>query len=128
MLSYLGALISVLLGIDIAAQLLGDGPQAYIGGPIGLGLFLLLYRSSKALVGPSGKVEAAVDSLDDQSPPPLPPEVFRKWERGLDAPSPGEKQAAGKSGRHRSHKKRRQPLTVFERLKNIVRTIGGGEN
>lgn len=126
MLSYLGALISALLGIDIAAQLLGDGPQAYIGGPIGLGFFLLVYRSSKALVGPSGGVEPAVDSTDDQlpSPPPLPPEVLRKWESCLESPSPGEKPAAGKRVRHRPHKRRPKPLTVFERLKNIVDKIG----
>jgi hypothetical protein len=132
MLFYVGAFITVLFGVDIAAQLLGNGPQAFIGGPIGALLFFLMYKLIQSQAAHGDILDLGHPDLLDQghsTPPPLPPEISNKrlddrpsnkWEQP--APSP-HRQPSEK--RRRRRQSRREPTTIVERLKGILRNMSG---
>lgn len=129
MLFFMGTLVSVLLGIDIFAQILGDGPLAYFGGLIGAGGFLFAYKLSLSQLA---SVEIAEKQGDSHpTPSPLPPEILESWAEtrapAEEEPSATRYDAQGRE--KRSHRRRRhsrkEPLTMLERFKAFARSIGG---
>ncbi len=134
MLYYVGTLIAVLLGIDIAAQILGDRPQAYAGGLLGAGLYFIVYRllesERKASDIGSPQFETSNDRLPS-TPPPLPPEVLEKWaeirpsrdEEQVRSAEPQDRRVPEKRIRRRRRKSQIEPLTLVERLKAFARNI-----
>lgn len=90
-LFYMCFVLSVLLGVDIGADILGYGPQAYIGGPIGGILFYFLApRGRQPDLEQDRPDLAAVDHAQPvRRPPPTPP-------------APDERRGATQEHRHRT--------------------------
>lgn len=111
MLYWLLFLLSVLFGIDIGAELLGYGPQAYLGGLIaGAGFFLV----GKGVPEPSQPAEEETDL------PASPDENYLHT-----APAEFRAAAAAHAGQASSRRKHRRRSTqakasLLERLKDIL--------
>lgn len=128
MLFYVGSVVSVLLGIDIAAQILGDGPNAYLGAPIGAAFFFLVYRFARFQGEPTDIFENQRDiAAGEMHPTPraMPPEIAQKWAEQAprsEAAPPPDRQARSRRPR-RPQSRRASPPTLLERLKAIARAI-----
>jgi hypothetical protein len=48
LLFYAGAFVSFLFGTALGADIVGDGPAAYIGGAVSVAVFLIAWRSASA--------------------------------------------------------------------------------
>jgi hypothetical protein len=114
--------VAVLFGVAAGADILGNGPQAYLGGLLAGAAYVLAAK----LISSGG----AFDADESQTPPmtdqPIRPPISRG---ALDARADQERFVAPKKGRRgsrRGHSRSQQPksLSLIERLRTFARLFG----
>lgn len=110
--------VAVLLGIAAAADILGNGPQAYLGGLLTGAVYIFAYKSILSMKSSDGQRSAAPLNEERLTPPQNHQEVL---DRRVPRNSPT---STSRNGRGRSRSRFHDPKpSMLEWLKGLARRI-----
>jgi hypothetical protein len=113
--------VAVLFGIAAAADIVGNGPYAYLGGVLTGATYLLAYRLTPKVAKTSGSDETQTLHAAERDDPSL--AVVQR--EGFDVDPAQEKipAASKRKGvrRGRSRSRNAEPVTMLDRLKSFSR-------
>jgi hypothetical protein len=127
MLFWIWFSVAVLLGIDIGAEILGVGPQAYIGGLITGAAIIWAYKSWPERRFDDKETEFVSGSEQDH-PPPIPSDFRGVAVAHARTSNAAEMTTSGvenreKSSRRRSSRSTEPPPTFLDRIKRFLQRV-----